>query len=35
MVGSGITICFVITLVLGVYPDLLFNLANTMTTLVP
>jgi len=35
MVGSGIAICFVITLVLGVYPNLLFNLANTMTTLVP
>jgi NADH-quinone oxidoreductase subunit N len=35
MVSSGIIICFVITLVLGVYPNLLFDLANTMTTLVP
>lgn len=35
LVTTGITICFVITLVLGVYPNLLFNLANTMTTLVP
>ena len=35
LVSSGIVICFVITLVLGVYPNLLFNLANTMTTLVP
>lgn len=29
-VGSGIAICFVITLVLGVYPNLLYNLAQTM-----
>ncbi len=35
LVSAGIVICFVITLVLGVYPNLLFNLANTMTTLVP
>jgi NADH-quinone oxidoreductase subunit N len=35
MVSSGIIICLVITLVLGVYPNLLFDLANTMTTLVP
>jgi len=35
LVSTGIVICFVITLVLGVYPNLLFNLANTMTTLVP
>jgi len=35
MVATGIVICFVVTLVLGVYPNLLFNLANTMTTLVP
>lgn len=35
MVRTGIVICFVATLVLGVYPNLLFNLANTMTTLVP
>jgi NADH-quinone oxidoreductase subunit N len=35
LVSSGIVICFVVTLVLGVYPNLLFNLANTMTTLVP
>ena len=33
MVSSGITICFTITLVLGVYPNLLTNLASTMTTL--
>jgi NADH-quinone oxidoreductase subunit N len=30
LVGSGIAICFVITLVLGVYPNLLYNLAQTM-----
>jgi len=35
MVATGIVICFVITLVLGVYPNLLFNLADTMTALVP
>ena len=35
LVTVGIVICFVMTLVLGVYPNLLFNLANTMTTLVP
>ena len=35
LVSTGIVICFVATLVLGVYPNLLFNLANTMTTLVP
>jgi len=35
LISTGITICFVITLVLGVYPNLLFNLADTMTTLVP
>ena len=35
MVGTGIVICFLVTLVLGVYPNLLFNVANTMTTLVP
>ena len=35
LVGAGISICAVITLVLGVYPNLLFDLANTMTTLVP
>jgi NADH-quinone oxidoreductase subunit N len=29
-VGSGIAICFVMTLVLGVYPNLLYNLAQTM-----
>jgi NADH-quinone oxidoreductase subunit N len=34
-VGGAISICFIVTLVLGVYPNLLFNLANTMTTLVP
>jgi NADH-quinone oxidoreductase subunit N len=35
MVRTGIIICFLVTLVLGVYPNLLFNVANTMTTLVP
>ena len=34
-VGAGIVICFVFTLVLGVYPNLLFNLATHMTTLIP
>ncbi len=33
LVSLGITICFIITLVLGVYPNLLTNLASTMTTL--
>ena len=35
MVRTGIIICFLATLVLGVYPNLLFDVANTMTTLVP
>lgn len=35
LVSTGIFICFAFTLVLGVYPNLLFNLASTMTTLVP
>jgi NADH-quinone oxidoreductase subunit N len=33
LVSTGIAICFIITLVLGVYPNLLTNLASTMTTL--